>query len=453
MDSKEVQTPATTMVSNRGRVRVVVASMFGTMLEWFDFYLYAQAAALIFNSLFFPNLDPLTGTLAAFGSYAVGFLVRPVGGIFFGRIGDRLGRKRVLMVTLIIMGSATFSIGLLPTYAAIGVFAPILLTLCRALQGFAAGAEAIGAVTLTVENAPRGRRGLFATLPNMGVAIGILCATGVFVLAQTIMSDEAFLAWGWRLPFLLSAVVVGLGIYVRYRLHESPIFEQLRTKNEISSAPIREVWMTARRSLFIAFGVRMGENSSAYIFQTWMLTYAVTAGFERDEVLQALTIALTIAIVTIPLWGFLSDFIGRKAVYLIGAVGLALFSFPAFGLINTMNPALMLLAFVFAISVFYEAMYAAQAALLVDLFPARLRFTGIALARETSAVVSGGIAPFIATALLIAFDGQSWPIAVYVAAMCSITVIALLMYREDRSKLAAVEKEEYEAQRIENPAV
>lgn len=435
------------VIDKRARAKVVIASMFGTMLEWFDFYLYAQASALIFNHLFFPQLDPLTGTLAAFGSYAVGFLVRPFGGIFFGRLGDRIGRKKVLVATLILMGSGTFAIGLLPTYAVIGVFAPVLLTLCRAVQGFAAGAEAVGAVTLTVEHAPRGKRGFFAALPNAGVSLGILCASGVFALAQLI-TGPGFDSWGWRLPFLFSGVVVLVGLYVRFRITESPVFEQLRANNETSRAPIRELWKYAKRPLFIAFGVRMGENSSAYIFQTWILAYGVTIGYDSGDTLRALLIALAVSLVTIPLWGFVSDFIGRKAVYLIGAVGLAVFTFPIFGLINTLNPGLFVLAMLFAISVFYEAMYASQAALLVDLFPARLRFTGIALARETSAVVSGGIAPFIATALLIAFHNQSWPVALYVVLMCTITVITLLLYREDRKKLAGVERDEYDAQKM-----
>ena len=413
------------------RQRVLGSAIIGSALEWYDFYLYAQAAALIFNKLFFPTLDPLVGTLAAFGSYAVGFLARPFGGIFFGRLGDRIGRKNVLIITLLIMGFGTVAIGLLPTYAAIGVAAPILLTLLRMVQGLAAGAEFGGAVVLSAELAPRGRRGLYASLPGLGVSLGVLMAAGTFALFNFLPAEQ-FDAWGWRMPFLLSIVIVGVALFIRLRVNESPVFRELEAKGEVSKAPIRDLFRYAKKPFFIAFGARIAENGTAYMFQAWILTYVVSVGLDRGIGLAGVITGTAISLVTIPLWGWATDHVGRKKIYLFGTVGMGLVAFPFFGLVNTLNPALVILALAVLISVFYQAMFASQASMLVDLFDPRFRFTGIALARETSAVVAGGIAPLVATGLLLAFGGAFWPIAIYVIVMCAISTVALILYKEPR---------------------
>ncbi|PFG45123.1 metabolite-proton symporter [Georgenia soli] len=411
------------------RRRVIASSIIGSALEWYDYYLYAQAAALVFNVLFFTALDPLTGTLAAFGSYAIGFIVRPVGGIVFGRLGDRLGRKQVLVITLVMMGISTALIGLLPTYALAGALAPVLLTLCRIGQGLAAGAEFGGAVVLSAEFAPKGRRGIYAAAPAIGVSLGILLASGVFAIFSS-LPEEQFLSWGWRIPFLLSIVIIGVALFIRLRVQESPVFKELEEAGETSRSPIRDVFKYARKPFFIAFGARMGENSTAYIFQTWILTYIVTVGMDRGIGLQAVVIATAAGLVTIPFWGWLSDRVGRKVIYMAGAGGMAAFTFPFFGLVDTGDPVLIVLALAFLLAVLYQAMFATQGSLLSDLFPAKYRFTGIALARETSAVVAGGIAPFVATALLAASGNAYWPIAIYAILMCVISFVSLLAYRE-----------------------
>ncbi|RAI31875.1 hypothetical protein CH340_17300 [Rhodoplanes serenus] len=423
---------AADVAPRRERMKVLASAVFGSALEWYDFYLYAQAAALIFNKIFFPSFDPLAGTLAAFGSYFVGFLARPVGGIVFGRYGDRVGRKKVLVITLLMMGVSTTAIGFLPSFLSIGIAAPILLTLCRVVQGLAAGAEYGASVVMSAEFAPPGRRGIYAALPALGVSLGIMLATAAFAVTGSLLSAAEFESWGWRVPFLLSILLIGAALAIRLRVSESPVFLALQKKKEIVKAPITELFTHARKPFFIAFGIRMAENSTAYIFQAWILTYLVQHGLSRSAGLNGVLIATTVSLLTIPLWGWASDRIGRKAVYMIGSVGIGLFTFPFFGIIDTLDPTLIALALVLMLSVFYQAMFASQGPLLTDLFDPRFRFTGIALARETTAIVAGGLAPFIATALLAAFPGQSWPISLYVIAMCVITTVALLMYREKR---------------------
>ncbi len=404
--------------------QVIGASVIGTIMEWYDFFIYAAAAALVFPALFFPEREPLTGTLLAFGTYGLGFFARPVGGIIFGNLGDKIGRKTVLVITLLLMGIATTLIGVLPTFERLGLWAAVLLIALRILQGLGAGAEFGGAVIMAAEYSPQGKRGLYASLPCTGVAIGLLLSSGVFSLFAA-LPEEQFLAWGWRVPFLLSIVVVAVGLYVRLRILETPVFSQVKETNTEVGIPVLEVVRSQPRNLLVAIGARFSENGNAYIIQTFTLTYVATQlGMSDNVALRGVLIASAIGIFTIPLFGALSDRVGRRPVYMFGSAFLALFSFPFFWLLNTETSVLIWLAIVLANSVGVYSMFSPQAAYFAELFDTRVRYSGLALAREVSAPFAGGIAPFIATYLL-SRTGTYWPIALYMVVLAIISFVAL----------------------------
>ncbi|MDT0329487.1 MFS transporter [Nocardiopsis lambiniae] len=416
-------------------VRVVTAGLVGTTIEWYDFFLYGSAAALVFNRIFFPESDPLVGTMLAFTTYAVGFIARPLGGLVFGHFGDRIGRKRLLVVSLLLMGGATFAIGLLPTYAAIGVAAPLLLTLLRVVQGFALGGEWGGAVLLVAEHGKPEHRGFWASWPQAGAPGGNLLATAVLAVLAVTMPDETFLDWGWRIPFLLSGVLVLVGLWVRLAVSESPVFQEARARAEASGvreqAPIIGVLRDHWREALIAMGVRMAENVSYYVVTAFILVYATQqAQMSNGPVLNAVLIASAVHLLTIPLWGALSDRWGRRPVTAIGAVGVALWSFAFFPLIDTGGFWSMTLAATVGL-VLHGAMYGPQAAFFSELFSTRTRYSGASVGYQLASIVAGGLAPLIATALLAAF-GTSLPISVYVAAMGAITLVAVTVSRETR---------------------
>jgi metabolite-proton symporter len=403
---------------------VIGASVIGTIMEWYDFFIFAAAAALVFPALFFPEREPLTGTLLAFGTYGLGFFARPVGGIIFGNLGDKIGRKTVLVITLLLMGIATTLIGVLPTFERLGLWAAVLLIALRILQGLGAGAEFGGAVIMAAEYSPQGKRGLYASLPCTGVAIGLLLSSGVFSLFAA-LPEEQFLAWGWRVPFLLSIVVVAVGLYVRLRILETPVFSQVKETNTEVGIPVLEVVRSQPRNLLVAIGARFSENGNAYIIQTFTLTYVATQlGMSDNVALRGVLIASAIGIFTIPLFGALSDRVGRRPVYMFGSAFLALFSFPFFWLLNTETSVLIWLAIVLANSVGVYSMFSPQAAYFAELFDTRVRYSGLALAREVSAPLAGGIAPFIATYLL-SRTGTYWPIALYMIVLALISLVAL----------------------------
>ncbi|MFJ8207775.1 MFS transporter [Streptomyces sp. NPDC096033] len=420
--------------------RVVAASLVGTTIEWYDFFLYGSAAALVFNTLFFPAGDPLVGTLLAFLTYAVGFAARPLGGVVFGHFGDRIGRKRLLVVSLLMMGGATFAIGLLPTHASVGALAPVLLTLLRLVQGFALGGEWGGAVLLVAEHGDDRSRGFWASWPQAGAPGGNLLATGVLALLAAVQSDEAFLAWGWRVPFLLSGVLVVVGLWIRVSVSESPAFLEARARAEAEEAaglrqrpPVVEVFRSHGRDVVTAIGVRLGENVSYYVLTAFLLVYVtVHLHLPKSDALNAVLIGSAVHFVTIPLWGALSDRIGRRAVTLVGAVGMAGWAFAFFALLDSRSFGVIAVA-VTAGLLLHGAMYGPQAAFISEMFDTRVRYSGASMGSQLASLLGGALAPIVAVELLKDY-GSSVPVSVYLCAAALVTAVAALAARETRGR-------------------
>ncbi|PXY27174.1 MFS transporter [Prauserella muralis] len=420
---------------SRSIKRVVGASMIGTTVEWYDFFLYGSAAALVFNKLFFPDADPLTGTLLAFATYAIGFVARPLGGLVFGHYGDKLGRKKLLVLSLLLMGGATFAMGLLPTYASIGVAAPLLLVFLRLVQGFAVGGEWGGAVLIVSEHGDQRRRGFWASWPQAGVPGGNLLATAVLAILAGVQSDAAFEAWGWRIPFLLSGLLVGIGLWIRLAVAESPVFleavKQAGDKPAPEKAPIVTVLRHSWREVLIAMGARFAENVSYYVITAFVLVYLTShLDLPKSVGLNAVLVGSAVHFVTIPFWGWLSDVIGRRAVYLFGATGMLVWSFLFFTMLDT-ESALGTMVAVTVGLVLHGAMYGPQAAFFSELFGTRVRYSGASIGYQLASIIAGGIAPLIATALLSS-TGSSLMISVYVAATCVVTIVAVFVAKETR---------------------
>jgi metabolite-proton symporter len=412
--------------------RVVMASLVGTTIEWYDFFLYGTASALVFNKLFFPQVDPLTGTMASFAGYALGFLARPLGGIVFGHFGDRIGRKKLLMLSLIMMGLATFAIGLLPTYETLGVWAAVLLLALRLIQGFAVGGEWGGAVLLVAEHAPAARRAFWASWPQAGVPLGNLMAAGLLAVMAAFQSDADFLAWGWRIPFLLSIVLIAVGYWVRTSVEETPIFAEA-AREETARAPALEVIRKRPGGLFIGAGLRVGENICYYVITAFSLTYVVDmVGLSRSVALNAVLIGAAAEFLAIPLFAALADRIGRKPVYALGAIGMAIWAFAFFRLLDTGATPMIVAAMVGGL-VLHGAMYGPQAAFIAELFSTRTRYSGVSIAYQATSVVAGSLAPIIAV-FLFKETKSAVPIAIYVAVACSISAIAALMARETKGE-------------------
>jgi metabolite-proton symporter len=422
--------------------RVIVASLIGTSLEWYDFFLYGSAAALVFNTLFFSSFDPLIGTLLAFATFAVGFVARPIGGVMFGHYGDRIGRKNVLVMTLLLMGMATLLIGLLPTYASIGVAAPIILVTLRFLQGLGLGGEWGGAVLMALEHSNPRRRGLNASWPQVGVPMGNLLAAAVLGLMTVVLSDVAFLSWGWRVPFLLSGVLVIVGLWIRLTITESPLFAKLERSRTKARMPIIDVLRVYPRSLLTAIGARIGTDVAFYTFALFILTYVTSElGLPRRTALTAVFIGSACQLVLIPLFGALSDRIGRRTVYLAGAVGATGWVFAFFALLDTRSTAAIIAAAVVAL-LLHAAMYGPQAAFIAELFSTRLRYSGASLGYQLAGVFGGALAPIIALSLLDRF-GTPHAVSLYVVAALAITVLALAVAPEtSRIDLHAEEADE-----------
>ena len=429
MESKKIsERNATAPQGSPAQVRkAAVASILGTTIEWYDYFLYGSVAALVFNKLFFTDLDPIVGTVAAFGTFAVAFIARPFGAAFFGQLGDRRGRKQALQLTLAIMGVSTVAIGLLPTYQSIGLLAPALLMVLRLGQGFAAGGEWGGAVLLTFENSKGSRRGLTAALPGMGTGLGALLATGSVALLTSVLSDEQFLTWGWRIPFLASSVIILLGIYIRLNLTETAEFKAAQTEvPKTAKAPVLSLLKNNWRELLIVIGVRLGENGGYYIFSTFAVAYAVQADVNSSIVLTAISVAAGVQVAAIPLFGWLSDKLGRKLVYGLGAAILSVWAWIFFNLLDSNSPTAIYIAILVGITIAHSAMFGPQSAFLAELFGVRVRYSGVALGHSLGSILGGGLAPIIATSLLAARGGDPLLVSIYVCALGILTIVTLV---------------------------
>ncbi len=418
--------------ASRHYVTVAVASMIGTTIEWYDFFLYSTAAALIFNKLFFPNYDPLVGTLAALATYSVGFFARPFGGVVCGHFGDRIGRKSMLLATLLLMGIPTILIGLMPTYRQIGPWAAVLLVILRILQGIAVGGEWGGAALMSVEHAPAGRKGLFGSLPQAGVGIGL--ALSSLAMAQVSRLPEAdMLSWGWRLPFLASAFLLGVGWFIRIRIAESPVFERVLSAGERSTAPLVTVLKLHPRATLQVIGARLAEVSWFYLVATYTLTYATTQlGLSKPIILHAVVAGAAAQVIMVPLLGHLGDRIGQRRVYGLGAVCLIAFAFPYFDLLQRRDAVSVWFAVVPALSIVAAMMYSQQSALFAAQFPAAVRYSGISLGVQSAGAVGGGLTPLIAAAL-VARSGATTGVSLYFVALGIVAVACTLGMSEARA--------------------
>ncbi|WP_294173636.1 MFS transporter [uncultured Sphingomonas sp.] len=425
--------------------KVVGASMAGTVVEWYEFFLYGTAATLVFGKLFFPNTgNELDGIIAAFATYAVGFVARPLGGIVFGHVGDRIGRKSLLQFSLVLIGLSTFLMGCLPTYASIGYWAPALLVFLRFLQGFALGGEWGGAVLLVTEHSPNRSRAFWGSWPQAGVPLGNLLATLVLLVLSATLPEEDFLAWGWRIGFWLSVVIVGIGYYIRTQVSDSPIFKAAREEAEHRADQgygLTEVFRRYPRGVFTAMALRLGENILYYMVVTFSITYLNHRGVDTTRILTLLFAAHVLHVLAIPAVGAAADRLGRRPVYIAGAALTVAWPFLAFPLFDTGQTAAILLAIMLGLAV-HSLMYAAQPAIMTEMFPTRMRYSGVSLGYQVTAIVAGSWAPLIGTALLRQYD--DWlPIALYIAGAAVVSLAAALVMRETKgSSLLAIDRED-----------
>jgi MHS family shikimate/dehydroshikimate transporter-like MFS transporter len=414
--------------------RVVISSIIGTAVEWYDFLIYGTASALVFNKLFFPLSDPALGTIAAFGSYGVGFLARPLGAAIFGHFGDRVGRKTMLAMTIVIMGLGTFLIGLLPTYSQIGILAPALLVLLRLLQGIGLGGEWGGAVLMVVENAPARNRGLLGSMVQLGYPVGNLAAIGALTLLSQ-LPDPEFLAWGWRIPFLISILMAGVGLYIRMQLEETPVFREIEAKKEVARLPLVEILTAHRKMFFTAIGLKLSEISYVSIAGVFAISYVTgKLALPRSLILNALLLSSIIALVAIPLFGWLSDKIGRKTMFYASCLFAMAFAFPMFWLFDTKNALIITLTVVAAITFGQIVGFGVGAPWYSELFAARLRYSGASLGFQIGAAISGGLTPFAAATFMAWTGGATWPISVYLIILALITLVATMAAPETAGK-------------------
>lgn len=418
------QHESTTTVLRKNK-KVLIASLTGSSIEWFDYFLYGTAAALVFNKIFFPMVDPVIGLILSYLSFSLTFFIRPIGGVLFAHIGDRIGRKKTLVLTLSLMGGATVMIGLLPTYDMIGMWAPALLILMRIIQGMGIGGEWGGALLLAYEYAPEKRKGFFGSIPQAGVTIGMLMATFIVSL-MTLFSEEDFLSWGWRIPFLLSSVLVLLGLWIRKDIDETPDFQKVKKSGQVAKAPLRDTLKHHWREVLIAAGLKVVETAPFYIFSTFVVSYATTTlTYQKSQALEAVTLGALVATIMIPLMGLLSDRVGRQRMYSVSVFVLGLFIVPWFMLLNTGTTWGIMLATVIAFGVLWAPVTAVLGTLCSEIFSANVRYTGITLGYQLGAALAGGTAPLIATGLLAKYDGDWVPVAWYLGVTVAISLVAI----------------------------
>jgi metabolite-proton symporter len=415
--------------SRRNMLPVILASMLGTTIEWYDFFLYGTVATLVFPKLFFPTFDPFVATLLSLTTFLVGFIARPIGGVVFGHLGDRIGRKSTLIATLLLMGIATFVIGFLPGYATIGVAAPLLVSLMRFCQGLGVGGEWGGSVLLALEHGHERNRGFWASWPQAGVPLGLLLSSlAVAVFAG--ISGNQFATWGWRIPFFLSAILIIIGLYIRLRILETPLFSKLQQENRQAKAPVVDVIARNWKEILLSAGARFVEQAPFYLFTTFVVVYGVDhLSLNKQLILAGTYIAAIIELVTIPTFSYLSDQYGRRRWYLIGCVLMLLFAFPYFTLLNTKNPLVVILGIVLSLALCHAFVYGPQAALIAEHFGTKLRYSGASIGYQLAAPFAGGLAPLIAASLLQNY-GSSTSISVYIVILAVISFAAVLGMRE-----------------------
>lgn len=412
---------------------VVLSSLVGTTVEWYDFFLYGTAAGIVFPKLFFPSADPTVGTLLAFATFAAGFVARPVGGLIFGHIGDRVGRKKTLVATMMIMGVATFLIGVIPTHAAIGIAAPIALVVLRVAQGIAVGGEWGGAVLMAVEYAPRGKRGLYGSLPQIGLAIGLMLGTGIFALLGFVLPDSSFLAWGWRIAFALSAVLVGVGLYIRLKVMETPAFRKLEEAEAKATIPALQLIgdRLSRRHLILGMGARWAEGVAFNTWAVFAISYgADTLHLSRQPVLLSVMAAAAAMVLFIPIFGRIADQVDRRHLYSVGVVLLAAVAYPAFILMGTGNTLVIGITIVLVLGVIYPIVYAPEASLFAELFPTRVRYSGISVVYQLSGVFASGLTPLVLAYLLRSAGGGVSMIMGYIVIVSVISAVCTLAIRK-----------------------
>ena len=407
--------------------KAVIASTVGTAIEWYDFFLYGTAAGLVFGKLYFPNSDVLSGTLLAFGTYFIGFVGRPIGAAIFGHYGDRIGRKATLIATLLCMGLATFAIAFVPTYSSIGIWGAVLLTVLRMIQGIGVGGEWGGSVLLAMEwSRTHNQRGLVAAWPQFGVPCGLLLANLAVLAFSAWATGDDFLVWGWRIPFALSIILVGVGLWIRLGILETPVFQQLLDSNKVEKAPILEVIKKQPKEIILSALLRLSEQAPFYVFTAFVFAYAVgTLKMDRNFILSAVMAAACVSFFTIPLAGHFSDLIGRRKMYLIGVVVMGIFGFVYFGMVDTAVPALVFIAIVLSL-IPHDLQYGPQAALIAEAFTPRLRYSGASLGYQLASIIAGGPAPLIATWLFATYH-SGYAISIYIAILAAISFISAAM--------------------------
>lgn len=444
------------MSSNKTSMkRVAGASFVGALMEWYDFFLYGTASAIVLNKLFFPDLDPVVGTIAAFASFAVGFLARPLGGLVFGHFGDKVGRKSILVITLLLMGGSTFAIGLLPTYESIGIWAPVLLVTLRLFQGFALGGEYGGASLLMIEHAPRKQRGFWGAFLQSATPLGLLLASGAFTLVS-FLPEAQFLAWGWRIPFIISIILMGVGTFIRFNVKETPAFQEVKETGKEVKLPIVEMFKSYPKSVLIGLGARIGETVSFNLFNVFAISYVNTQlGLSSNVALTGVFIASAIAIFVSPLFGALSDRIGRKPVYLFGTSFLVIFAFPFFTLVDSKVGIIIYLAITLGYVLGTTALFSIQSVFFTEMFGPHVRYSGLSFVYQLTGIV-GGFTPLIASTLLL-WDGGTLYISLFLAVASFISLIATLFaketFKKDISEIEKSKKEVHQESHLEDVSV